>query len=120
MTVLATRNLLALMCTTTCQDLGGIGVTPNESNGPESDMSSTGLILIESVCELSRTRAYLIRHLWSMKLDTCKPSLVNWLYQMCIKSFLASFMELGIDDSCPLCLWAVATGHVAQDSFTRR
>jgi hypothetical protein len=119
-TVLATRNLLTLTCTTTYQNLGEIGVTLNESNVSESDMSSTGLILIESVCELSRTRAYLIRHLWSIKLNTCKPFLVYWLYQMCIESFLASFIELGIDDSCPLCLWAVATGHVAQDSFTRR
>jgi hypothetical protein len=53
MTVLATQNLLTLMCTTTCLDLGGIGVTPNESDGPGADTSSTGLILMESVCELS-------------------------------------------------------------------
>jgi hypothetical protein len=45
MTVLATQNLLASMCTTTYQNLGGIGVTPNESNVAESDMSYTGIIL---------------------------------------------------------------------------
>lgn len=42
MTVLATRNLLVSMWTRTHQDFGGIGVTPNDSTEPVSDMYSTG------------------------------------------------------------------------------
>lgn len=64
MTVLATQNLLILMCTTTYQNLGGIGVTLNESNGPESNGPSTGVTLTKFVCGLNPMRTRWIRHFW--------------------------------------------------------
>ena len=52
------------MCTTTYQNLGGIGVTPNESNGPESNRPSAGVTLTEFVCGLNPMRTRWIRHFW--------------------------------------------------------
>ena len=56
MTVLASQNLLTLICTTIYQNLGGIGVTPNESNGPESNGPSVGVTLTKFVCGLNPMR----------------------------------------------------------------
>jgi hypothetical protein len=64
MTVLATQNLLASMCTTIYQNLGGIGVTPNESNRPESNGPSTGVTLTKFVYGLNPMRTHWIRHFW--------------------------------------------------------
>ena len=64
MAVLATQNLLTLMCTTTYQNLGEIGVTPNESNGPESNGPSAGVTLTKFVCGLNPMRTRWIRHFW--------------------------------------------------------
>jgi hypothetical protein len=64
MTVLATQNLLILMCTTTYQNLGGIGVTLNESNGLESNGPSAGVTLTKFVCALNPMRTRWIRHFW--------------------------------------------------------
>jgi len=47
------------MCTTTYQNLGEIGVTPNESNGP-----SAGVTLTKFVCGLNPMRTRWIRHFW--------------------------------------------------------
>jgi hypothetical protein len=64
MTVLTTQNLLVSMCTITYQNLGGIGVTPNESNGPESNGPSTGVTLTKFVYGLNPIRTRWIRHFW--------------------------------------------------------
>ena len=48
-TVLATQNLLALLHTTTCQNLGEIDATPNESNGPESNRPRASVTLTKFV-----------------------------------------------------------------------
>jgi hypothetical protein len=63
-TVLTTQNLLILMCTITYQNLGGIGVTPNESNGPESNRPSASITLTKFVCGLNLMRTRWIRHFW--------------------------------------------------------
>ena len=60
-TMLATQNLLMLMCTTTYQNLGEIGVTPNESNGPESNGPSAGVTITKFVCGLNLMRTRWIR-----------------------------------------------------------
>lgn len=79
MTVLATQNLLILMCTTTYQNLGGIGVTLNESNGPESNGPSTGVTLTKFVCGLNPMRTRWIRHFWidAAELDH-NHDLIRW------------------------------------------
>jgi hypothetical protein len=64
MIVLTTQNLLILMCTTTYQNLSGIGVTPNESNGPESNGPSASVTLTKFVCGLNLMRTRWIRHFW--------------------------------------------------------
>jgi hypothetical protein len=56
MAVLATRNLLALTCTTTYQYLGETGVTSNDTNGPESNWPSAGVTLTKFVCGLNAMR----------------------------------------------------------------
>jgi hypothetical protein len=61
MTVLATQNFLILMYTTTYQNLGGIGVTPNESNGPESNGPPAGVTLTKFVWGLNPMRTRWIR-----------------------------------------------------------
>lgn len=61
MTVLATQNSLTLMCNTTYQNLGEIGVTPNESDGPESNGPSAGVTLTKFVCGLNPMRTRWIR-----------------------------------------------------------
>jgi hypothetical protein len=56
-TVPATQNLLAWTCTTSRPNLGEIYVTPNESNGPESNGLSNGVILAKFVWGLSNAYA---------------------------------------------------------------
>jgi hypothetical protein len=63
-TVLVTQNLLTSMCTIIYQNLGGIGVTPNESNRPESNGPSAGVTLTKFVCGLNPMRTRWIRHSW--------------------------------------------------------
>ena len=63
-TVLATQNLLALLHTTTYQNLGEIGATPNESNGPKSNRPWAGVTLTKFVSGLNPTRTHWIRHFW--------------------------------------------------------
>jgi hypothetical protein len=64
MIVLITQNLLISMCTIIYQNLGGIGVTLNESNGPKSSRPLASVTLTKFVYRLNPMHMRWIRHFW--------------------------------------------------------